>query len=1034
MSPIPPVLMLWLLLVSLPPPPAEAGEMMDLFALIRGTLKYWRRIYQMYEEEVALGYCWAEYFLHREEDATNATIPSSQSIDPSNFQPVENDDFEKQHWNHWGVIAIENRGARYRSKRSYAIQSSTRKEGILDTLRNSKTMYSRIMQRYKSRWNGLESNFRRNENNRSTSCANFPENTERKLAVLTADSGEDTLRSTKEREILEKTWEKNYGPCSKNVENVAFESNSLSELRSNSRFAEVSSNLANRARIASRGYRRNKRSYRTHNFKKKDKISRILNKRVRASSKNWTETNANFRSIEFPIDAREYSYGERSRETLNSTKEKEILEDIGARDATPIEKSVRIVSNASLGSSVAEFEWNRENSISRATTNNGPANFTKSVASKLISKVSRKNSKTTEWNVSVKKSATFDTHSGTEEAKLEANVKTRNPENDDPVKYERFPRNAPRRGRRFSEISNSVDANIEETSKIASDAFARELASWNTRSKTSKMKFKSNELCSSSRWKDIDPVTDRIEQAFPKDTQHDYSALANKRFIEPSYLVRNPNVDKFSNTSKSSIFEGKREKRLAVEDQTSDVRSKTSKVKVWSNERRNAVGSDSRSINCVCQKGIWLAIVDDVGGVSLLVPSSSTKEQPENRKERSSPREKTEKMARMDAEFKRTRAEGDLSRKSENLRVDRRRKLLFSKTNRVTSGTLSRLEPSKRSRSLPLGEIASLNRRFKNTETSKRVDNSRKPSDVFRLRNFGPSNLAFENTEQRPGTWWDNYQQNLRRKRDANDRTRSRFVRSPSKGKRASFYKPMTLREIARFGARYATSNNDVWTNGVKNLSRSEEGSLEGNAKESYGTGFEDPKETVYRSKRYQDSGLATSRESPIVVEEAESGLFRVKSERKNRKWLQSRKEWNSSKRSSTTNDNNRYRRNEQHGYIVETSVTERTGKKSATRYPEGGPSLLPVTYQRFMGDYGGRSSRTKDQGRRSSMAKVETRETNRARDTLFYFRQVFMGFLRTLGFFVNVGRQLMDYVDSNSVLACTKDYLLGKAIHWIDS
>ncbi|XP_033310262.1 uncharacterized protein LOC117210918 [Bombus bifarius] len=140
MSSIPPVLMLWLLVVSLPLPPAEAGEMMDLFALIRGTLKYWRRIYQMYEEEVALGYCWAEYFLHHEEDATNATIPSSQSIDPSNFLPVENDGFEKEPWNHWGVIAIENRGTRYRSKRSYAIQSSTKKEEILDTSRNSKTM------------------------------------------------------------------------------------------------------------------------------------------------------------------------------------------------------------------------------------------------------------------------------------------------------------------------------------------------------------------------------------------------------------------------------------------------------------------------------------------------------------------------------------------------------------------------------------------------------------------------------------------------------------------------------------------------------------------------------------------------------------------------------------------------------------------------------------------------------------------------------------------------------------------------------
>ena len=105
-------------------------------------------------------------------------------------------------------------------------------------------------------------------------------------------------------------------------------------------------------------------------------------------------------------------------------------------------------------------------------------------------------------------------------------------------------------------------------------------------------------------------------------------------------------------------------------------------------------------------------------------------------------------------------------------------------------------------------------------------------------------------------------------------------------------------------------------------------------------------------------------------------------------------------------------------------------GDRFVGRNPVGDASSLFVGSQRFMGDYGSRSRRAKDEhGGRSSVAKVEPREL-----MLFHFQQVFTAFLTTLGFFVNVGRQLMDYVDSNSALACTKDYILGKAVHWIDS
>ncbi|XP_043511715.1 uncharacterized protein LOC122529543 [Frieseomelitta varia] len=102
------------LLLALPFPAAEAGEITDLFALVRNTLKYWRRVYQMYEEEVTLGYCWAEYLLRREHYARNA----SQFVDPAN---LEFDSFEKEHaW----MFAVQGHGAR--AKRSQTCKLGTR--------------------------------------------------------------------------------------------------------------------------------------------------------------------------------------------------------------------------------------------------------------------------------------------------------------------------------------------------------------------------------------------------------------------------------------------------------------------------------------------------------------------------------------------------------------------------------------------------------------------------------------------------------------------------------------------------------------------------------------------------------------------------------------------------------------------------------------------------------------------------------------------------------------------------------------------
>lgn len=62
MSPTIPILSA--LLLSLISGSAEDGEQRtDPLLLLRQTLRYWRKVYEAYNEEVTLGYCWADYLL-----------------------------------------------------------------------------------------------------------------------------------------------------------------------------------------------------------------------------------------------------------------------------------------------------------------------------------------------------------------------------------------------------------------------------------------------------------------------------------------------------------------------------------------------------------------------------------------------------------------------------------------------------------------------------------------------------------------------------------------------------------------------------------------------------------------------------------------------------------------------------------------------------------------------------------------------------------------------------------------------------------
>ncbi|XP_025270487.1 uncharacterized protein LOC112639753 [Camponotus floridanus] len=74
MSPTTPILSA--LLLSLISGSTEGGLKMDPVALLRQTLRYWRKIYKTYHEEVTLGYCWADYLLKiSDELSTNLSVP-----------------------------------------------------------------------------------------------------------------------------------------------------------------------------------------------------------------------------------------------------------------------------------------------------------------------------------------------------------------------------------------------------------------------------------------------------------------------------------------------------------------------------------------------------------------------------------------------------------------------------------------------------------------------------------------------------------------------------------------------------------------------------------------------------------------------------------------------------------------------------------------------------------------------------------------------------------------------------------------------
>lgn len=90
------------------------------------------------------------------------------------------------------------------------------------------------------------------------------------------------------------------------------------------------------------------------------------------------------------------------------------------------------------------------------------------------------------------------------------------------------------------------------------------------------------------------------------------------------------------------------------------------------------------------------------------------------------------------------------------------------------------------------------------------------------------------------------------------------------------------------------------------------------------------------------------------------------------------------------------------------------------SREDRGSRDLASRRVERFGKD------RNDDEGDRRSLVQ--------SRSLAPYLRSIVVGVSRTLGMFVQIGRQIMDIVESNAALACTKEYLWLKIIRWIDA
>ncbi|KYN31768.1 hypothetical protein ALC56_13907 [Trachymyrmex septentrionalis] len=106
------------LLLSLILESTEGGQRMEPVSLLRQTLRYWRKIYKTYIDEVTLGYCWANYLLKiSNEWSTNLSTLTLAAMEVrSDISSAEATQFNKIHprekrWHATAKSAISKRRA-----------------------------------------------------------------------------------------------------------------------------------------------------------------------------------------------------------------------------------------------------------------------------------------------------------------------------------------------------------------------------------------------------------------------------------------------------------------------------------------------------------------------------------------------------------------------------------------------------------------------------------------------------------------------------------------------------------------------------------------------------------------------------------------------------------------------------------------------------------------------------------------------------------------------------------------------------------
>lgn len=1061
MSPtIPPVLVLSCFLLVSPPHAAEAGELMDLLALIRGTLKYWRRVYHMYEEEVALGYCWAEHFLHlRREDGQGTS--SGPDLGPhhdfhNDFEVAGfGDGVGNEAWNGW-IVGVGNDEAYRRGKRSYG--SGDEPFRILDR----QGVYSKIDGN--ERVAGSDGKYRRGKRSYGATRKDeaFRILAEDRQGVFVNGFGNDIENETWRGWIIGVNNGEGHRPSKRSYGSLG-----ILDRKDRDVYSKIDETFGfGNERVAGNdgNYRRGKRSYDA----RRDGSLKVLGKNRGVYSKidenalenNFEDGFENGAWNEWIIavdNGEDYrggkrSYGTRRKDgTLgifengnsrkivenegrnndravatnnkrkyrgNKTsnegrKEEEILESRDYNDVYSLKIAKELTSGGSMSESVLNLGDKKVFDDVRGYENYETLNFTMKEED-LLSGLAKKHG--SNMIVSMENGTSAEISS--------------------PNSIERDPNHKERDRFENSSISiiNSESAATNKRNLLASS------------NNPAKRQLSQGNHPSSNPEKQQQTI-EEISRTIPRTSVQKFPAFEHATRFEP---IPRSNLEQDENENPPSKYE-RSPRNLRVEKWYSSNGIPSNSVLNTEEISSRILGNDFASEEKRRAGG---------GGGGGPVPTRRTDVEETRRKFRSNEVKNSGsrgEILEFEREFSKRRGgrrlverttagwkvwgdgvsrerreeEGQASsgvrRESGKVKVDRNFEgkmflgVRFDSTKRgcrrnsfcFPTVPSSAEEKGESSRKRDVSSVEVLERTGANhvgggssnafsypgwtrvifgkpwkhgssaDEGSSKIDESNRKS----------SDLPLPRTKFTPA--WRKY----RGKRDTNDgTTRERIV----SGRAASSPRnPASFREIrgswkkrddvSRTNSRGAALVGR--RRGIRTASFSNEPRLS-------------PPATVY--SRLKNSGKDGRRGGGSKGEGpwGEEGLKQLSGH--------------------VRRDNWRY------GEGGEKAI-ERGGKWRKKWRIEGSfPSTL-VAY-RFTEDYGGvgRWWRAVDQGRRSS--REEARGLDRGDSALFHLRQAFMGFLRALGFFVNVGRQLMDYVESNGALACTKDYLVGKAIHWIDS